>query len=366
MGQNNDSNTLEKDLIITSASDCWPIFKDNNLAILCREMADQKSLPAPLVNLNCRTIVQLEYQDQYYDLGCSTSGFAGYFDPARWTSIEVSGAGGVDVTGAPAPKLLVEGINNNLIEVANGRQTRFDLVIPTRAYLRFKWDVIGSSTTITDTPSTPVSIRINQQVIPLSKGIENEFFSPLLKAGDQFSIVLEGNQSVVIQQFEFLSNASAVIERKWEALDHAGRRASHIQFIAIERVPLHEVVVPALKELTIHDPFNGLPELHPSESGYPYLDKDGDPITTADRIYLEPGTCDLDVLWEDAIEFSQEGWILHRKWIIHDLCSGNSLEKVEQIKLKIEKKSVSSSRLEFDPYHRNKGSIIELNTILKE
>ncbi|MEM6377421.1 MAG: hypothetical protein AAF705_04355, partial [Bacteroidota bacterium] len=80
---------------------CVPAFEAKHLEIPCRNVSQLSQLPAPLVKVHCGTIVQTTFEDEYFELDCLVNSFTGYFDPARWTSIDKSGAGRVDVTGAP-------------------------------------------------------------------------------------------------------------------------------------------------------------------------------------------------------------------------------------------------------------------------
>ncbi|GAB5553208.1 MAG: hypothetical protein Sapg2KO_27990 [Saprospiraceae bacterium] len=303
-------------------------------------MSQLSQLPVPLVKVHCGTIVQTTFEDEYFELDCLVNSFTGYFDPARWTSIDKSGAGRVDVTGAPIPALLVEGISNNLIEVANGQDRQFNLVVPADGYLSFQWEVIGSSITSTSTAIDPFSFSVNGNVVQLPQS-RQEFLAPYLHQGDQlsFEFSTQSEQKILIKDFSFASNASGVIERNWMVEDDQLHQVQHTQLITITRTNISDIRFPTDLDFKIHHSQQVEQLILPEITGMPYVDQDGDEDTEADRLYLNNGNqCDLDIKWEDQLDYTESGdLILHRVWQLHDLCNGSQITEKQLIFFQLQK-----------------------------
>lgn len=247
------------------------------------------------------------FEEQDFDLGCLVSGFSGYFHPSRWRTCSVSGDGGVDVTGAPQPKLLVEGIRGDLIEVANAACRDFSILIPADGYVSFKWENVGSSLLHPSTATSFLAFSINGTPQQLNR-TRPAHTSTFLRKGDRISFRLLGDNpvSLIIRDFAFLNNTA---------------------------VSLAEVVIPNSLELYLED-FSQLERLaQPELIGQPYVDTDGDLETLDDRIYLLDQPTALSAHWEDHITYDEQGTtLIIREWSIYDPCTGNEMQKQQQLR----------------------------------
>lgn len=313
---------------------CVPAFEAKHLKVSCRDLSQLSQLPAPLVKVHCGTIVQTTFEDEYFELDCLVNSFTGYFDPARWTSIDKSGAGRVDVTGAPFPALLVEGIDNNLIEVANGQDRQFNLVVPADGYLSFEWDIIRSSISSTTTAIDPLTFSINGKAYQLPQS-QQAFLAPYLHQGDQlsFEFSAQTTQKILIKDFNFASNASGVIERNWTAKDKLLHQVQHTQLITITRTNISDIRFPIDLDIKVRSSQQVEQLILPEITGMPYLDQDGDEKTETDRLYLHhDNQCDLDIKWEDQLDYTESGdLVLHRVWKLYDLCNGSRIKEEQLI-----------------------------------
>lgn len=268
-------------------------------------------------------------EEQYFELGCTVNNFSGYFDPSRWVSCDYSGDSGVDVTGAPIPKLLVEGTNRDLIEVANKRCEQFSIIIPANGYISFEWDVLGSSISQHPTATSFLSFFINEKTIHLPAN-QVDFTAPYLHQGDRitFQLASDNTSDLVIRHFEFMSNAMGVIERNW----YSDLNTLNRQFIPIENTSISNVVIPAVVEITLSD-FAELERLtQPYLVGQPYLDQDGNEDTQEDQVNLLEVKTTLDLSWEDAISYDDNGdVVIIREWSVYDGCAGNQIHQQQLI-----------------------------------
>jgi len=268
--------------------------------------------PCSLVVAGMPAVQEIKYtctagfEEQDFDLGCLVSGFSGYFHPSRWRTCSVSGDGGVDVTGAPQPKLLVEGTKGNLIEVANADCRDFSMLIPVDGYVSFKWENIGSSLLHPSTATSFLAFSINGAPQKLNR-TRPAHTSTFLRKGDRisFRLLQDTPVSIIIRDFAFLNNTS---------------------------VSVTEVVIPTPLELYLED-FSQLERLTQAELiGQPYVDTDGDLQTFDDRIYLLDQPTTLSAHWEDYITCDEQGaTLIIREWSIYDSCTGNEMRKQQQL-----------------------------------
>lgn len=246
-------------------------------------------------------------EEQCSEPGCLVSGFSGYFHPSRWRTCFTSVDSGVDVTGAPIPKLLVEGTNSNLTEVADVVCRDFSILIPTDGYLSFEWEKLGSSLSHPSTGTTSFLFSLNGKKRDLPKG-KSSYTSPFLKKGDRitFQLALEATQSVVIRDFTFFSHT---------------------------QISITEVVIPPRMDLYLRD-FSQLEQrTDPHRLGQPYIDTDGDEATVDDRQLLLEMASRMDISWEDFYTYDDQGnTLLIRSWSIYDPCTGNELRQEQELR----------------------------------
>jgi hypothetical protein len=308
-----------------------PKIQCNHHTVFCYDMADLRSIGQPDVISDHGRIRDLSHEDQYIELGSAAKGFTGYFAPARWEATKIIGDGGVDVTGA-LNTLLVEGANNALVRVAAGGFAQFNIVIPAQGYVTFDWRNIGGSKFFNQS-----FVLLHNDMPAEINESEGQYFSPLFFPGDTFGFLLdtEGSEdlNVDISDFRFLTNAIGVVERKWTATDEAGNTGVATQLITIERPSLADVIfpwnyddneAPALKTGTSSNPFH---------TGFPVIDKDGNPATTADQIQLNENNCAFEIHWNDEILSDGLQTVIMRRWTIVDWASGSIMEDTQIIKM---------------------------------
>ena len=300
-----------------------------HFAVFCFENNLPTSANTPKLDGAPKLNYQLQYEDHVYDLS-QTTGFSGYFDLARWQKFY--GDGGVDVTGAPNVAL-VEGADVALVKLLNNRSVAMQIDVPSEGYIRFDWRKIGGS-------YFSLKIFAGSQEFSLEHGLNGQYISPLLQAGDQLRLVFSTPENTVpaestinLDNFQFYTNTVQVIAREWQAIQKKERLASFTQFINVQSLDMEEIVFPATRHLAdggaIFDPTS----LHPELMGFPYLDLDGKDETLADRHHLETSTCAFDVRWEDELILEDNNWIILRRWRVADLMADNVMEKTQVIKL---------------------------------
>jgi hypothetical protein len=94
---------------------------------------------APLLKNTYRTIVPSRQADT------AETGYSGHIRSGRWTSIKHSGAGGVDVTGAPGSDPQVEGTSGDRTGSAWGMDTEIYFKHPAPGRRSVRWAKHGSS-----------------------------------------------------------------------------------------------------------------------------------------------------------------------------------------------------------------------------
>lgn len=109
-----------------------------NMKKLVRRFSLQKIGLAPLLKNTYRTMLQTRSAD------VNAEDRSGLIASARWTSLRHSGAGGVDVTGAPGSWPLVEGISGKPPGDARVVGSEILFKVPGRGGL-LRWTILGSS-----------------------------------------------------------------------------------------------------------------------------------------------------------------------------------------------------------------------------
>lgn len=237
---------------------------------------------------------------------CLVLGFSGYFHPSRWKSCLPSSMAGLDITGAPQPKLVVEGTGRELIEVANPTCRDFSIQIPAEGYVSFHWENVGSS--VLPPPDGPFfAFFVNGERKNLADK-NTRHTSDFLRKGDRITFRLLPNSlhTVLIRDFVYMNNT---------------------------RISITEVVVPSPIELYLSD-FSQLEHLtQPDLVGQPYIDTDGDPQTVDDHVFLLDEGTSLDISWEDYVHCEELGTtLIIREWSIYDPCGDNEVRIQQELR----------------------------------
>ncbi|RMG77502.1 MAG: hypothetical protein D6714_19695, partial [Bacteroidetes bacterium] len=313
-----------------------PEIDCENISLKCTEDYSPAALGGATATDNCSAVVSLTHEDEIIDLGCGMQGFQGYFEPSNWTVQTTNGDGGVDVTGAP-DSVLVEGANASPFKVTPRYITRFKIVMPSEGYIRFDWRSFGGSNFNEDA----FYVTINGVCIQLSfNDVQSgSWESWLLQPGDvlSFEQASDGNNDMVrtmISNFQFLTTAQKIIHRTWSATDEWGNTRTRLQVITLERATLADVFMPPNYDDLQLPALTCGANTHPDITGWPFLDEDQDPTTTADQFAIQNGDCTFSLTYEDQSVPTCEGSeLLLREWTILNDCTGEILNEVQIIKL---------------------------------
>ncbi|MCB0571966.1 MAG: hypothetical protein KDC66_19505 [Phaeodactylibacter sp.] len=315
---------------LVSGKDCTIILDGIHQSVSCLEVA--APIP-PVAVASCGAAVTLSFEDQYYNLGCSVSGFQGYFALSHWAVSTIQGDGGVDVTGAPN-SILVEGANSASVEVAPKSEASVRIAIPACGFVSFDWSYIGGSNLL----NKAFWIDVNGEHADGLKADNtsgNFFFGPL-EAGDVVALNttagLEGFQ-VDLANFAFHSNAMAVVERKWKAEDEAGNQGFFTQWVSIKKPELSQVAFPGDFDGVEAALLSRRSSLSPDWAGYPVIDADGLATTTSDQYPLVGSRVPFELSWKDESTYENGLCITYREWTVTDGCGGNVIHHTQVIKL---------------------------------
>ena len=277
----------------------------------------------PVIPDYAPTDYRLTHKDKTYELGCISRGFTGYFALSRWEGAQEQGDDGVDVTGAPN-SVLVEGANSASIIVLPGSEASFGIVLPADGFITFDWGYIGGSPFY----DQQFTIYINDRPVDqLSAGrMAGTYTSTGLEAGDKLrfeaSAANEGFQ-MRLQQFEFLTNARAVVAREWTVHTADGQSDSRTQWITLLKPNFSRLLFPphfdGSQQQMLQDGHISLP----AATGYPAVDTDGDWMTTHDQILLDEERYGLQATWEDEMVYDGQRCVIYRHWTVRDLCGDN-------------------------------------------
>ncbi|MCB0546877.1 MAG: hypothetical protein KDD19_04765 [Phaeodactylibacter sp.] len=289
---------------------------------------------APVVYAPDNTTASLSYQDQQFKLGCAVSGFTEYFAPSRWAAFKINGDGGVDVTGAPN-SILVEGANRASVIATPGSAASYRIAIPAEGYVSFNWKYIGGSNLF----NRQFWVEVNgERAESMAEGhTAGNFFSSLLSSGDElaFNIVSDVRGfEIQLSDFEFLSNAIGVIERRWEARTDNGLKGQFTQFVSIKKPDFSQVVFPGNYDGSDYPLINSGVSIDPEWTGYPFIDEDGSIVTRNDQYPLADDGCAFSLKWEDEMLYDEGTCIVFRHWIVSDYCGDNVQEHTQVIKVR--------------------------------
>lgn len=289
-----------------------PDTRSSFLSVMGTKNTDLRSYPAIIPTSLTDKSKTYDLIDAYYSINCNQNGFTGYFDPQRWKTAKIFGDGGVDVTGAPNCKLLVQKADDALFEVANHQVSRFNVVMPASGYVSFKWRKQGGSYS----PQS-LSVLVGNKSIALNTASVGAF----VQAGNILSFQLDPNSkdSFVIENFSFATEANEVLVRKW-------RNTSSSETVFTEYI---STTNPSIAD--IHFPKDCVQPLNvqPENTGFPTYDIDGNPSTSDDVITLNQSSKKLLVTWKDVYVADQQA--IFREWTITDLCGNNVRHQTQRI-----------------------------------
>ena len=256
---------------------------------------------------NLRDSIILRFEDEYFALGCKHEGFKGYFAVERWSARLINGDGGVDVTGAPNV-VSVEGADSTRLKINNptGKDIALRIVLPADGYLFFKLVKVGGSNF--SSTATGLRLLVDNQPAQAHQLEDGSVYSPALHRGENLTLVLPADATYQWSELTYLSEAPGVIERTYFTPNSEIK-----QLISLEKASLTDIQ---------------LPQTNLGEQ-WPYLDRDGDPMTTSDQYTLNPDNDQFSLDWEDKTALRQgEPWVM-RQWHIVDLCAQNEM-RVQQ------------------------------------
>lgn len=289
-----------------------PDTRSSFLSVMSTKNSDLRSYPASIPASIAEKTKIFDNLDSYFSLNCNQHGFTGYFDPQRWQTAKIFGDGGVDVTGAPNCKLLVQKADNALLEVANHQVSRFNVVMPASGYVSFNWRKQGGSYS----PQN-LSVLIGNKSIALNTTSVGAF----VQAGNVLSFQLDPNskETFVIENFTFATEADEVLVRQWR--NSATSETVFTEYIATTNPSITDIRFPK----DCMQPLSTQPE----NTGFPTYDIDGNPSTTDDLITFHQSTKKLLVSWKDVFVADQQA--IFREWTITDLCGNNVRHQTQRI-----------------------------------
>ena len=318
-----NANTI---LIPETKENCNCTLVGRHYSIHSADAAMVNTLIKPKFTKPCNRITSLHYDDFQYALSVSEKYNQDYyFHFDNWNRYKEKGDGGVDVTGAPR-NILVEGANNTPVNTVPGGPLGLSIAIPAEGYVTFDLSNVGSSNII--------FVRINGDKEQITS---DDYFSPLLKAGDEFALEILSEQSpfniYTLNSFEFLTNATGVIKRQWIAEASNGEKGKFEQFIALQRASIANLILPKDMDGVEAPMLKNGASTNPSNTGFPLFDQDGDLATTFDQISLNENEYGFSLSYVDEVKVLHGQKTIIRHWTINDKFFGNQMQQKQVIKL---------------------------------
>ena len=297
-----------------------------NVSLNCTEDPSAAALGPPAVSDNCGSVVSLVHSDETIDLGCGSQGFQDYFDPANWTCTSNApfNDGEVLTAGAPDSIVLVAADQSH----DNGHPQyikKYYITVPAEGYVAFDWCSSGG-----DVPGVDAFfITVNNVCIQLSNDSTHcgSYTTPQLQPGDvlSFEQTSNGNATAMhttVSNFTYLTAAREIINRTWTATDESGNSKSCTQVITIRRATLADVQLPTNLDNSSAPMLGCGADTDPTNTGFPFVDEDGDPSTTNDRFEIQSGDCAFALTYSDELLTVCPGQTLTvRTWTIADWCT---------------------------------------------
>ncbi|MBK7869748.1 MAG: hypothetical protein IPJ74_03215 [Saprospiraceae bacterium] len=176
-----------------------------------------------------------------------------------------------------------------------------------------------------------LSTIVNDKIYPVTN--TGFYRSPLLQAGDVFTIQMENTSKnhldVQLSGFQFITNATRVVERHWTVIDNKGNTAQTTQFIAVETLPIDQVIFPENLDGEAAPLLKTNESKEPSYTGFPVFDADGNNLTMHDQFPVPD--CAFSVEWKDELQTDEFGYALLRRWSVAD-ANGNIREHTQVIR----------------------------------
>jgi hypothetical protein len=289
-----------------------PDTRSSFLSVMGTKNSDLRSYPSSIPVSIVDKTKNYKNLDAYYVLNCKQLGFTGYFDPQRWQTAKIFGDGGVDVTGAPNCKLLVQKADNALLEVANHQVSRFNVVMPASGYVSFNWRRQGGSYS-----PQGLSVLVGNKNLALNTTSVGAF----IQAGSILSFQLDptSNETFVIEHFSFVTEADEVLVRQWR--NSTATETAFTEYIYSANPSITDISFPK----DCRQPLS----TQPDNTGFPTYDIDGNPSTVDDLVTFQHSTKKLMVSWKDV--FVPEQQAIFREWTITDLCGNNVRHQTQRI-----------------------------------
>ena len=321
-------------VIVTDAKGPWMDCENNVLN--CTEDISAGSVAPPAASDNCGEVASMTFSDEVTDLGCGSQGFQEYFDPANWTCVTNApfSDGALDASGAPDSVILYgasESHNNGISQYIK----KFFITIPAEGFVSFDWCTYGPEPNV-----DAFYITVNNVCIQLSNDTTTcgSYVTPLLQPGDvlSFEQSADGDADAgytTIGNFHYLTTIQRIVNRTWTATDDRGNSSSCVQVIQLKRATLADVQLPPNRDGTAAPMLGCGADTDPTITGYPFVDEDGDPTTTADQYAIQSGDCSFALTYSDEVIEVCAGQVLTvRNWLITDWCTGQVIDAPQLIK----------------------------------
>lgn len=226
----------------------------------------------------------------YFDLGCNSGAWSGYFAPQRWSRIVENEAQAT----LPATLSSLEHGDAPGIAFEEGREftENWSIEIPVAGYLSFCLQPPPLS------GETTVSISINDQETDYLVRSDGLYYSPFLQRGDVFSLRIPAGMAVYYwSKLLFHSNFHAVIVRP-------NAKTKEQKYLPISQGSIQRVFFPS-----------------DAPGTWPVFDEDGDRSTRFDQTELRSSDERFDVEYTDNQSFVNNVFILERTFTIREKCS---------------------------------------------
>lgn len=226
----------------------------------------------------------------YFDLGCNSAAWSGYFAPQRWSRLVEN------EPQATLPSSLSNLDQGDFPGIVFGEAREFteswSIEIPVAGYLSFCLQpppLSGEST---------VSVVINDQETDYLVRSDGLYYSPFLQRGDVFSLRIPAGMAVYYwSKLLFHSNFHAVIVRP-------NAKTKELKYLPISQGSIQRVFFPS-----------------DAPGTWPVFDEDGDRNTCHDQTELRSSDERFSVEYTDNQLFIGGNFILERTFTIREKCS---------------------------------------------
>lgn len=252
----------------------------------------QAELPDYAVNEGISEWPEQDSNDDYlyFDLGCNSGAWSGYFAPQRW-SRQVKNE--PQATLPPSLTQLSEGgIPGIAFEQAREFTESWSIEIPVPGYLSFCLQPPPLS------GESAVAVVINDQETDYLVRSDGLYYSPYLQRGDKFSLRIPAGMAVYYwSKLVFHSNFHAVIVRP-------GAKTDEQKYLAISQGSIQRVFFPS-----------------DAPGTWPVFDEDGDRSTIYDQTELRSSDDRFEVEYTDNQILNDGKFTLERTFTIREKCT---------------------------------------------